>query len=353
MAPFYPRFLAVLFTPLVPWLHFALANGQFDWFVALTVIAAIHFASPILDHLVGDANSHELSPESEQKTHWANRVIPLLCVPAWLGALGFAAWQGQFATGFDWVMTGVAIGVIGGITAINVSHELIHRSTRFEREAGGILLSAVAYSAFRIEHVLGHHLNVATPRDTASAQRGENLYGFFLKSFHGTLTNAWRIERNRLNKRGLQTFSLHNRYLHGVVTTVLIAAALGWFFGVQGIAMMALVSFVAIFELEVINYLQHYGLRRRKLPNGRYEAFGPQHAWNSNTAFMNSFLVNLQRHADHHMHAGKDYMHLSALPNSPQLPASYATMFMVALVPPLWRKVMHPRLDALAKPAPS
>jgi len=158
-------------------------------------------------------------------------------------------------------MIGIAIGVIGGITAINVAHELIHRSSRFEREAGGVLLASVGYSAFRIEHVLGHHLNVATPRDTATAQRGENVYGFFVKSFFGTLTNAWRIEKSRLRKRELPTYSIHNRYLQGCAVTVAIATILTWLFGVQAIGMMALVSFVAIFELEVINYLEHYGNR--------------------------------------------------------------------------------------------
>jgi alkane 1-monooxygenase len=347
MAPFYPRFLAVLITPLLPWLHWLAAGGRFDWLVAVSVIVAIHLFSAVIDQIVGDARHHELSTHENEPTHWANRAIPLLCVPAWFGALGFAAWQGQFLSGVDWIMTGIAIGVVGGITAINVAHELIHRATRFEREAGGVLLASVGYGAFRIEHVLGHHLNVATPLDTATALRGENVYRFFGKSFLGTLTNAWRIEKNRLVKRKLQVFSVHNRYLQGCVISMAIALVIAGLFGLQGVAMMALVSFVAIFELEVINYLEHYGLQRQKLANGRYEPFGPQHAWNANTAVMNSFLINLQRHADHHLHAGKDYMHLSSIQGSPQLPAGYAVMFLMAFIPSLWRKVMHPRLDAL------
>jgi alkane 1-monooxygenase len=321
----------------------------------------IHLMVPVLDWFYPNDDS----PPINGTTHLINRLMPMLCLPLWITALVMAFLQlsgpifpgldGQVSYSFKILallgMT-VSLGAIGGTLVINPAHELIHRTSKTERQIGGLLLAAVCYGAFKIEHVRGHHLNVATDKDTASATYGQNLFSFCVQSIAGTFVHANHLESKRLEQAGTKKYSISwfvkNEVLRLNIISLLvfglIATAVGW----AGALMFIGASLVAILELEVINYIEHYGLRRKiDQDTGRPEPVTPFHSWNTSTPVGNAFLFNLQRHSDHHAHAGKDYLHLENVKSAPQLPFGYGTMLMIALVPALWRKVMHPRIAQL------
>ncbi len=337
------------------------SNAALLMMTAWAPALGIHLMVPVLDWFYPTDDS----PPIKGKTHWVNSLMPMLCLPLWITALVMAFLQlsgpifpglgGQVSTSFKLLallgMT-VSLGAIGGTLVINPAHELIHRTSKTERQIGGLLLAAVCYGAFKVEHVRGHHLNVATDKDTASATYGQNLFSFCVKSIIGTFSHANELESKRLEQVGIEKHSVKWLVKNEVwrlnaislLAIGFIVILVGW-----AAALMFLgASLVAILELEVINYIEHYGLRRKiDQTTGRPEPVTPLHSWNTSTPVGNAFLFNLQRHSDHHAHAGKDYLHLENIKSAPQLPYGYGTMLMIALIPPLWRKVMHPRLGQL------
>jgi alkane 1-monooxygenase len=249
------------------------------------------------------------------------------------------------ATTADVVGLVFASGLLGGI-GINIAHELMHRKGRPERAAAEVLMMSVLYPQFCIEHVLGHHKNIATPADPASARRGQSAWSFVPRSIALGLVSAWRLETRRVRKLGIGRLSLADRRLRYPLVLLVLIGALGLTFGPIGVLFFTGQSAVAVFLLEVINYLEHYGLERREVAPGQYERVQPRHSWNSAHRLTNRYLFQLPRHADHHAHASRPYFALRHIEESPQLPAGYGTMLLVALVPPLWRAVMDPRVDA-------
>ncbi|MBK8920434.1 MAG: alkane 1-monooxygenase [Saprospirales bacterium] len=240
--------------------------------------------------------------------------------------------------------TGIIVGTIG----INVAHELGHRSKDFEQAMSKWMLLTALYQHFFIEHNRGHHKNVATGHDPATARFGESLFAFWPRSVTGSWRNAWRLERERLQKTGRPFWSLHNEMLRFQVWQLLWLAAIGVLLGVKALLGALLIALVGILLLETINYIEHYGLRRRLLPSGRPEPVTPAHSWNSNHELGRIFLYELTRHSDHHYKASRKYQVLRHLGESPQLPFGYPTSVLLALVPPLWFRVM----DSRVTPAP-
>ena len=237
------------------------------------------------------------------------------------------------------------MGIVAGGGGINVAHELMHRSAPLPRAAAEILMTLVTYPHFCVEHILGHHRNVATPEDPASARRGEMVYLFFLRTVFGGLRSAWHLEGQRVVKKKLRPFGWSDRRMRHPMLVVAVYAAVGLAFGWTGIAVFFGQSVVAVALLEVINYVEHYGLSRQQNPDGRYERVMPKHSWNSAHRLTGWYLFNLPRHADHHYEARRPYNELRHLEDSPQLPLGYATMVIIALVPPLWFWMMNPRVD--------
>jgi len=245
----------------------------------------------------------------------------------------------------------INIGLFSG-TIINVAHELGHRSSRIAQFHARMALLSVSYMHFLIEHNRGHHVHVATPADPATARKNQTLYAFWRQSLVGSYRSAWQIEKKRLMKSGHSGWSHHNDMIWFTIFPVLLCAALmagfsGWagrlvwvvpvFFVVQ--------SLVAILLLESINYIEHYGITRREVAPGRYERVNPLHSWNASELISNLVLFQLQRHSDHHAYASRPYQVLRHFDESPQLPSGYPTMILLALVPPLWFRVMNPRLE--------
>ncbi len=309
---------------------------------------------PVLEQLLPQSPANLTEPEEARQA--ARRffdVLLYLNVPILYGLLWFyfhTIAQGSLAaheiTGLT-LSTGIAVGTIG----INVGHELGHRTARYEQWMAQALLLPALYMHFTIEHNRGHHKNVGTELDPASARRGQNVYAFWVQSVIGCYLNAWRLERERLAREGRPALSLRNQMVRFSAVQALwlwfIGAAFGWAatpyaFGVAAVGFLL---------LETVNYIEHYGLRRQRLGSGAYEIVRPVHSWNSDHELGRIFLYELTRHSDHHYKANRKYQVLRHFDESPQLPYGYPASILLALVPPLWFHSMHRRIDAVQKGA--
>ncbi len=346
-------YLLAFSTALLPWgalgLHrLGLPLDLAAWFPLVFAFGVV----PLIDFVCGaDRRNPADADEAAAREHELYfRALTWLCVPLWLGAL---AWCLHIAVTLPFGALGLlgwllGAGVIGGTLAINVAHELIHKAGRFEPALGGILLTSVGYPGFKIEHLRGHHVHVSTPRDRSSAPLGMSVWRFLPRALTGNARAAWMLEAERLHARGLTAWSWHNELLRWALLWLSFSLAAMAAFGACGLLYFIAVGLIAAATLEVINYVEHYGLERRELVSGRYERVTHLHSWNAPQRYTNWLLFELQRHSDHHANARRRYPALLHHPDSPQLPAGYATMFVLALIPPLWRRVMDPRARACA-----
>lgn len=279
--------------------------------------------------------------------------VPLaLWVPVQLGVTVYVVWRlshglhgGEFSPAHV-IGCVVSLGVLNGAGGINIAHELMHRKRAWARAGAELLMTSVSYTHFCIEHVLGHHRTVATPDDPASSRLGESLYRFLPRTLIGSLRSAWRLEAERCAAKQIPWTSLRDRRTRYLL--VLAAVYVGIGIGVGPLALVLFIAqgVVAFSLLEVINYIEHYGLLRRKLASGKYERVRPEHSWNSAHLVSNLYLFNLARHSDHHYLASREYDRLRHHADAPQMPTGYAGMVLLALVPPLWFRVMNPRVAA-------
>ncbi|MEQ9546860.1 MAG: alkane 1-monooxygenase [Marinobacter sp.] len=317
----------------------------FSWGVPVVVFGII----PILDMLLGkDALNPDESTEvpvmNNEKFYRAitlGWVVAFAALLVW-GMVTLASGTFSAVGGLGWI---VSIGIVGGL-GINVAHELIHKDGKLETWAGGFLLSLVCYAGFKVEHLRGHHVHVSTPEDASSSRYNQSLYNFLPQAYVRNFINAWKLEAQRLQRKGHKALSWRNELIWWYSISALVGIGFTIAFGWLGAAFFFGQSFIAFTLLEIVNYLEHYGLHRRKLENGRYERTTPEHSWNSNYFLTNVFLFQLQRHSDHHAWAKRRYQVLRHHDIAPQLPAGYAAMVVLALVPPLWKRVMNPRVEA-------
>jgi alkane 1-monooxygenase len=274
---------------------------------------------------------------------WILRVFVLL--QGALIALGaYAAVQADWPT-----VLGVAfsVGFVTGSQGITFAHELGHSKLKTDRFCGWLLMTSVCYGHFMVEHYRGHHPRAATYDDPASARYGESLYRFLPRTVWGSLASGWRLEGQRIAQ--MKTSWLGSPLVWSMVGSILLLVLPALYLPAQAdikyVAFFALQSVVAFVLLEIVNYIEHYGLQRNT-DGSKREAFGMMHAWNADHLLGNSLLANLQRHSDHHMHAWKPYATLEPLPG-PQLPTGYAGCLLLAMLPPVWFKLMHRRIEAL------
>ncbi|MDN7910434.1 alkane 1-monooxygenase [Burkholderia cepacia] len=324
----------------------ALSTGLhvFWWFGPLFAFGVI----PILDTLIGDDRDNPpeaVVPHLERERYY--RLIVYLATLVEYVAFFACVWiVGTHALAwYDYVGFALSLGAATGIS-INTAHELGHKTDRFERWLAKITLAPVAYGHFYVEHNRGHHVRVATAEDPASARYGESFWAFLPRTVTGSIRSAWRLEKARLERLGHSPWTWRNEVLHAWAMTVVVWGIAIVLAGKVVIPFLVIQAVYGASLLEVVNYVEHYGLGRRKLPNGRYERCTPQHSWNSNHVVTNLFLYQLQRHADHHANPTRSYQALRHFDDSPQLPAGYATMILFAYVPPLWYRVMNPRVVA-------
>lgn len=242
----------------------------------------------------------------------------------------------------------MTLGIFGGL-AVNLGHELGHKKDKISKNLAKLALASGAYGHFNIEHNAGHHRAVATPEDSASAKYGESIYRFVLREFPGGVKRAWRIESNRLKRKGLAWYSINNQILHSYAMTAAIYAVMTYVLGWQALLILLLHAPIVWWQLTSANYIEHYGLLRQKDRNGKYEKCQPKHSWNSNHLISNLVLFHLQRHSDHHANPSRHYQSLRHFDDAPQLPTGYMGMFLLAYVPPLWFKVMDKKLLSMTK----
>ncbi|NBC07897.1 MAG: alkane 1-monooxygenase [Bacteroidetes bacterium] len=252
----------------------------------------------------------------------------------------FTLQQGGLAT-YEVVGMTCSVGLILGTAGINVAHELGHRASWHERLMAKALLLPELYTHFIIEHNLGHHKHVATPEDPASAREGELVYAFWFRSVTGGYLNAWKLERERLQRQGKAVLSWHNEMVRFTLLQIAYLAAIGWVFGWALVPYAIAIAVFGFLMLESVNYIEHYGLQRQRTSSGRYERVGPQHSWNSDHELGRIFLYELTRHSDHHFKASRKYQILRHQEQSPQLPTGYPGSILLSLVPPLWFSIMR------------
>jgi alkane 1-monooxygenase len=335
-----------LIVPLLPFIAWGLVEatgiGAF-WFYGPVLIFAVF---PLLDLMIGlDASNPPDSVikwlEQDRYYRWCTYAF----LPLQYAGLIFACWMwshGGLST-LESLGLALTVAMVAGV-AINTAHELGHKRAISERWLSKVALAQTGYGHFFVEHNRGHHVRVATPEDPASARMGESFYEFLPRTVTGSLRSALEIEREHLERDGHRFWSLRNDIFNAWLMTLALFGGLAIAFGSVVLPYLLIQAAIGFSMLEVVNYLEHYGLLRQTREDGRYERTMPEHSWNSNNVASNVLLYHLQRHSDHHANPLRRYQSLRHFDEAPQLPTGYAGMIVAALVPPLWRRVMDPRL---------
>lgn len=339
-----PFAMSLLLVPIA--LIGALYGG---WTVILLPLVTWYFFS-ILDAFLGLYLENADLETREDQLSWY-KAITLIWAPVQFVLLYWMIW---YVTGpgdahlstLETILLFFGVGVITGTVGINYSHELMHQKDRGERFMGDALLAMVLYSHFRSEHLLVHHRYVGTPRDPVTARYNEGFHRFFPRVLKGCFVSAFKAEKAMLARRDKPWFDLKNPFfkywaLQGFM--LLLALLIG---GWIGLGLFVWQAFVAIWQLELVNYVEHYGLTRKHLGDGKYEHVKPQHSWNAAHKASNWLLINLQRHSDHHYKPDRRFPLLQNYTeaDAPQLPYGYPVMTVAAMFPPIWRRVMNPRV---------
>jgi len=335
--------LIVPLLPFIAWGAVELTGIGAFWFFGPFLVYVIF---PVLDLVVGmDAENPPDSTikwlEQDRYYRWCTYAF----IPLQYAGLVLACWlwaDGGLST-VENVGLALTMAMVSGI-AINTAHELGHKRASLEKWLSKVALAQSGYGHFFIEHNRGHHVRVATPEDPASARMGESFWAFLPRTVSGSVSSAWELERARLDRVGHSAWSVHNDILQAWAMTVGLFAVLAIVFGPVVLPYLLLQAVVGFSLLEVVNYLEHYGLLRQKREDGRYERCLPEHSWNSNNVASNVLLYHLQRHSDHHANPTRRYQALRHVDEAPQLPTGYAGMILLAWVPPLWRRVMDGRV---------
>jgi alkane 1-monooxygenase len=337
--------LGVPLLPFVTWGLVALTGWNALWWMGPMWIFVF---MPILDTVQGldRTNPPDWSVDQLAGDRYYRYALYAF-IPLQFASFIWGAWYvaSHNLSAWSYVGLSLTIGLVAGI-AINTAHELGHKRERIERRLSKLVLAQSAYGHFYVEHNRGHHARVATPDDPASSRLGESFWAFLPRTVIGSLRSAWEIESAALARKDRPWWSPRNNILNAWAITMVLFAAVLAVFGTAVIPYLVIQTVFGFSLLEVVNYIEHYGLLRRTLPNGRYERCLPEHSWNADNIASNLVLYNLQRHSDHHANPLRRYQVLRHFDEAPQLPSGYAGMIGLAIVPPLWRRVMDPRVLA-------
>ncbi|GAA3857330.1 alkane 1-monooxygenase [Celeribacter arenosi] len=332
---------------IIPLLWIGASFG--GWTVILVPLYAWYLFA-ILDAVLGLNLENEDTDTAEEDLFW-HRAITMAWFPIQFvnifGLIWFVTHTDHLAT-WETIVLFFGLGVSSGTIGIVYAHELLHQRNTLERWLGDLLLSSVLYSHFRTEHLLVHHVHVGTPRDAVTARYNEGFHKYFFRVLREEAVSAWDAEAAMLARRKLSPWhprNPHFRYWTLQIMMLILAVLVG---GLPGLGLFVWQAVVAIWQLELTNYVEHYGLTRRHIGNGKYEHVKPHHSWNATHKASNWLLINLQRHSDHHIKPDRRYPLLQNHEEdaAPQLPFGYAMMGFAALVPPLWRRMMNPRVKA-------
>jgi len=337
-----PFWMSLLLVPVA--ILGALKGG---WTVVLLPVMTWYLFS-ILDAFLGLNLENADLETGEDQLKWY-KAITLLWAPIQFSLLFWMVWYvpgAEHLSALEKIVLFFGVGVITGTVGIVYSHELMHQKDKGERWLADGLLSMVLYSHFHTEHLQVHHRYVGTPRDAVTARYNEGFHRYFARVLGGTYTSAFKAEKAMLARKGLPWWHHTNPFwkywaldLYMIVLAVLLG---GWI----GLLLFIWQAFVSIWQLELTNYVEHYGLTRKHLGDGKYEHVKPRHSWNAAHKASNWLLINLQRHSDHHYKPDRRFPLLQNYTEAeaPQLPYGYPVMTMAAMVPPIWRRVMNPRV---------
>lgn len=337
--------LIVPVLPLAAGVLARLTGSDLAWYLGPVLVFVL---MPLLDLVLGRDSVNP--PEDQTAALEADRYyrrITYAYIPLQYASLIYACrmWStGDLSTVADFGLA-LTVGTVAGI-AINTAHELGHKHPTVERWLAKIALAQSAYGHFYLEHNRGHHTNVATPGDPASSRYGEHFYEFLPRTVIGSLRSAVRLERERNTRLSQRFWSPRNDLLNAWALSVVLFGGLLAAFGWRIAPWLALQAVMGFCLLEVVNYIEHYGLLRTRRADGRYERCRPEHSWNANNTMSNLLLFQLQRHSDHHANPLRRYQVLRHVDSAPQLPTGYAGMIVLAACPPLWRRVMDPKVEA-------
>ena len=316
------------------------------WWSFLTPVYAF-LAIPLLETLLPQDNTN-LKP-ADSAADSINPVFDFMLYVNLIIVYGLIWFVGDVYSSnssfsLEWVGVAFSLGIVLGTNGINVGHELGHRQQSWERFLGKMMLLPSFYMHFYIEHNFGHHQNAATPDDPATAKINQTLYSFWITSVVRQYINAWRIQADLLKRQSRPFISLYNDMMWFTLFQLVYAGVLFMVFGIQVCVLLVASGLVGVLLLESVNYIEHYGLLRNRLPSGRYERVRAMHSWNSNHVVGRIVLYELTRHSDHHYKSSKKYQILDYHEQSPEMPYGYPTSLVIALIPPLWFRLMNPRI---------
>ncbi|OWP61738.1 alkane 1-monooxygenase [Hymenobacter amundsenii] len=321
-------------------------RGPWAWLTPLFIFGLV----PLLELAVPPRNVVSNEPATAGAPHhpffdW----LLYLCVPLHVGLVVWylAVLARVPLSGAETAGLVVSMGICGGSLGINVAHELGHRSRAYEQRLAQVLLGSTLYLHFFIEHNRGHHRHVATPLDPATSRFNESFWRFLPRALGGELRSAWHLETERLRRAGgASAWSGQNQLLRFVAVQLVAVGIVALVFGWRGLLAWVGAALVGAVLFQLVNYVEHYGLLRRRTGTGAYERVQPHHSWNSEHAVGRILLYELTRHSDHHYLASRPYHTLRHQPASPQMPTGYPGMMLLAAVPPLWFRVMNRRVPA-------
>ncbi|MFT5640162.1 MAG: alkane 1-monooxygenase [Cyclobacteriaceae bacterium] len=335
------KYLLVFTLPLLAYISF---NSR-GWLTFTPIIEAFLLV-PFLELLFRPDPENLSDPEAvSRKNDWfydllVYSVVPIQC---YFLLLFFESMQEIGLTTVDKIGRVSSMGLMCGVIGINVAHELGHRKKKYEQLMAKMLLLTSLYMHFFIEHNRGHHKNVSTPEDPSSARVGETLYSFWFRSVVYAYLSAWRLEKDRLAKKGIGWFTWHNEMLVFQIIQLTALAIIYAVFGLPILLYFLASAIIGFLLLETVNYIEHYGLQRGQKGN-TYERVMPVHSWNSNHVVGRLLLFELSRHSDHHFIASRKYQLLRNMDNSPQMPTGYPGMMLLATIPPLWFFIMNKKI---------
>lgn len=342
------KYLAAITIPLsaVIGLYFKGNLTFFTPFYAFVIIPILELIMPV------DATNLSQEASIKKKKNKLFDYMLYLNAPLVYGLLIYTLWDISLNTYSGNEILGLifSLGIVLGTNGINVAHELGHRKLAAERVLGKLLLLPSFYMHFYIEHNFGHHLHAATPEDPATARYNQSVYSFWVTSVFRQYISAWSIQLKLLQSQNSGFLSIKNEMLWFSLFQIAYALTIYYFFGLAALFFALAAGVVGFLLLETVNYIEHYGLIRIKLPSGRYERVREIHSWNSNHIIGRIVLYELTRHSDHHYKSAKKYQTLECHESSPQMPFGYPTSMVLSLMPPLWFLIMNARIPAEMKP---
>lgn len=337
-----PPYLVFYVVPLLGWVSLGSEN---HFAYSLPVFAFVFV--PIIDRIVGprvkkiDSVQKSLLSQSNKHSFILYSLLPIHFLLLYYFLAGIDTELPDFVK-IGRILT---MGLLCGIIGINVAHELGHRSKNFEKNFSLSLLMTSLYMHFYIEHNRGHHKNVATPNDPVSARKDENIYSFLLRCIPGCMIHASKLEKERLSRINRPYWSVHNQLLKYLFLEICWLISIFSVFGIKVLLYYVVSAFIGIILLECIEYIEHYGLKRKEIKPGIFEKVSDNHSWNCDHLPGRLLLFELPLHPTHHKNSQIQYQMLESTEDSPQMPMGYPAMVLTCLIPPLWFKLINPRLS--------